>query len=141
MEPTTNTATGAVAVNNGEIVFTPITSARICIKCGLPISYDFYEFPIVDNRKNMNVIATFFAHPSNEACADEKACRMPDADPRDFGVIRAKMLDQFLTTLREARAEQALSKERHKEHPGPSAEQHAANGQKRRGRKPAYANA
>ena len=133
MEPisTSTNGTEPVAVNNGEIVFTPITSARICIKCGLPISYDFYEFPIVDNRKNMNVIATFFAHPSNEACADEKACRMPDADPRDFGVIRAKMLDQFLTTLREARAEQALSAERRKNHPGPTPEATA----KRRGRK------
>ena len=126
----------SVVTNNGEIVFAPVTTARLCIKCGLPISFGFNEFPVVDDRKTMNVIAVFFAHPSTEACEDEKAARMPDADPHAFTTIRAQMLDQFVTTLKAARADQALSKERRKDHPGPSAETVA----KRRGRKPAYAN-
>ena len=48
----------------------PIT-ARRCIRCAELITFVWDEIPVVDNRRAMNRIATFFAHPTVEACEAE----------------------------------------------------------------------
>jgi hypothetical protein len=77
------------------------TVARRCIRCAQLISLAWVEIPIVDNRRAMNIVARFYAHPSAEACADDLAlaARLTAGEipaPHDIMLQRAALLRELL---------------------------------------------
>lgn len=79
---------------------TPTTAHR-CIRCAQIISFAWDEIPVVGNRRTMHRIATFFAHPTVEACEAEidRARRLDAGEiptPYDIGLQRAALLRQLI---------------------------------------------
>jgi hypothetical protein len=83
------------------------TTVRRCIRCAQPITFDWEEYPVIDNRRSMTVVATFFAHPSTAACDAEleRARRLDHGEiptATDIGLLRAQMLRALATTAQDA---------------------------------------
>ena len=79
------------------IQLTPPNAVRLCIRCAQPISFAYEEYPIVDNRRSMNVIAVFSVHPTTAEC-DAELARVRRLDhgevpsAHDIGLQRAALL-------------------------------------------------
>ena len=72
-------------------------TVRYCIRCKQPITFDWFELPVVDNRDAMHVVATFYVHPNTAACDDDVALsRRIEAGekpaPNDMAMQRAVFL-------------------------------------------------
>lgn len=94
-----------------KIVLVSPRIVRRCIRCTQPITFDWQEFPVVNNRREMRVVARFYAHPSVEACEAEVA-RQRELDhgaqpsPADIGLQRAQLLRGLLIEAQEAMLEE-----------------------------------
>ena len=79
-----------------------MTTARICIVCDNPITFDYVEIPIEADRHRR--VATFYAHFDAESCAAERArhAALDAHDPaaNDIGQMRAAELRAVIQDCR-----------------------------------------
>ena len=85
---------------------------RFCVRCAQAITFDWQELPVVDNRRNMRVVARFYVHPSTAAC-DAEVARQRTLDlgvvlsEYDMGIQRARYLRNLIAEATIERATEA----------------------------------